>query len=394
MLNFDKKQFFFAFVLADFLFLCAYAVFLDISATEYEYVFESNSVAGYVLSKIFALFGQSNFLLRIPFITIHVANLVLIYAYARRHSRQPQDALLAVFIYALLPGVNSAALLANNAGFVIFSVLIFLNIYDKNKTAALGFLLLGAFLDKSFLLLAFSMVFYGLYKKDRAVLSAAVIAFAVSYHLHGFDTGSRPKGYFLEVFGIYAAIFSPLVFFYFIYTLYWFLFRTKTNLPPAWFVSFSVFALSIILSMRQSPRLEDFAVFTVVAVPLMSATFLHSLRVRLPEFRKKIKGIFYIVLASLILNTGLTFFNKPLYLLLAQPQKHFAFSHHFTRELASELRSLGSPSVIAPQDLQKQLAFYGIKRGGKRLELKEFKGSKPISISVFADKKIHFFLEN
>jgi hypothetical protein len=38
--------------------------------------------------------------------------------------------------------------------------------------------------------------------------------------MYSFDTGGKPKGYFLDALGVYAAIFSPLLFLYFIYSMY------------------------------------------------------------------------------------------------------------------------------------------------------------------------------
>jgi len=135
--------------------------------------------------------------------------------------------------------------------------------------------------------LFFATFIFSVAKKDNIFLSVSIVGFTLNYWFFGFDVSGRPRGYFLDIFGIYGAVFSPFVFIYYIYSLYWFLIKYKKPLPLLWFVSFSIFTLSIVLSLRQNIKMEDFATFSVIGLPLMMYTFFHSIRVRLPEFRKK-----------------------------------------------------------------------------------------------------------
>lgn len=316
------------------------------------------------------------------------------FVFARRFLHDEYYALLAVIIFALLPGVNSASLLVSKAGVVIFFTLFFLIISQKNELLAFVFLVFLSFVDRAFLLLSFALVFYGIYKKNTNLIGLSSFSFALGYYIFGFDFGARPRGSFIEIFGIYAAIFSPFVFFYYIYSLYWYLVKNKRTLPILWFVSFVVFVVSVILSMRQIIKMEDYGVFGVVGVPLLVQTFRHSYLVRLPIHRKNIRAFFVIIASSLIFITSLTFFNKPFYLFLDNPQKHFAYDFHFASPLAEYLKNHNIYAVIAPQTLQAQLAFYGIKRGGRLLATRPFAKSSPIKIPIIANKYMLYYIKN
>jgi hypothetical protein len=214
------------------------------------------------------------------------------------------------------------------------------------------------------LYLAVSLIFYGHYRKDNRLLFFAIVSFAISYYFYGFDFGKEAKGYFLDIFSIYAAVFSPLVFLFFIYSLYWQFVKANTRLPLLWFISAVTFLIAIILSLRQNIRIEDFAPYAVIFVPYMVYSFFNSYRIRLPEFRKTHKTVFTLVMVTLILNTVITFFNKPLYLLMDNPKKHFAYEQHFTKELVDILRSKKIDAVrCVDPSLQNKLRFYGIGYG-------------------------------
>lgn len=246
-------------------------------------------------------------------------------------------------------------------GLSSFFTLLFIRIYQVHGRHAYYLLPLVAFLDNAFLYLAVSLIFYGHYRKDNRLLFFAILSFAISYYFYGFDFGMEAKGYFLDIFSIYAAVFSPLVFLFFIYSLYWQFVKAHTRLPLFWFISAVTFLIAIILSLRQNIRIEDFASYAVIFVPYMVYAFFNSYRIRLPEFRKTHKTVFTLVMVTLVMNTVITFFNKPLYLLLDNPKKHFAYEQHFTKELVETLRQKEIDAVrCESRALQNKLRFYGI----------------------------------
>lgn len=376
----------------DFIFLSFYSLGLDISPWEFELVFEQNMVLSKIVRAILDL-KQNNFSLRIFFIFTHIINLILFFRLSCKILASKKDALLALLFFMLLPGTNSAALLVSSIGLEILGVLVFLNLFFIHKNFSLFLLIALSLVDDVFLLLALGLVAFGFYSKDKNIVIFSVGAVVLSYWRFGFDFGGLPRGYFLEIFGTYAAIFSPFVFFYFIFSLYWFVSKNAKNLDILWFIGFCAFFVSLVLSLRQNVKIQDFAPLVIIATPIMAKAFLHSWRVRLKPHRKNIQIAFWVVLVSLFFNTFITFFNKPIFLFLQDPSKHFAYSFSFVSSLASRLKDENITAVLTEKSLQKQLSFYGIKKGKRLLATKAFKNSKPLSLPIIADKKINFYIQ-
>jgi len=353
-------------LLFDAVFLILASSSLSISRYEAAIFFEGQGYLTQILNASFTLFGQNDFALRIPFIGLHLLNVYMLYLVSREIVKKEGDVFLVLLIFVLLPGVNTAALIVSKTGIIIFFTLLFIRLNQVHGKHAYYLLPLIAFLDNAFLYLAIALIFYGHYRKDNRLLFFAILAFAISYYLFGFDFGKEAKGYFLDIFSIYAAVFSPLVFLFFIYSLYWQFVKANTRLPILWFISAVSFLIAIILSLRQNIRIEDFAPYAVIFVPYMVYAFFNSYRIRLPEFRKTHKAVFSVVMVTLVLNTVITFFNKPLYLLLDNPKKHFAYEQHFTKELVEALKQKNITEVQCDSlPLRNKLRFYGIATGGE-----------------------------
>ena len=63
-------------------------------------------------------------------------------------------------------------------------------------------------------------------------------------------------------------------------------------------------------------------------------------------------------------NVILTFINKPLYLILQNPTKHFVYQYHFVKELAEELSKREIKSITTDDiELALRLKFYNIEHG-------------------------------
>ncbi len=348
-------------LLLDAVFLILASSSLSISRYEAAIFFDGSGYLNLILDASVTLFGQNDFALRIPFIALHLLNVYMLYLVSRDIVKKEGDVFLILLIFVLLPGVNTAALIVSKTGIVIFFTLLFVRIYQVHGKHAYYLLPLVAFLDNAFLYLSVSLIFYGHYRKDNRLLFFAIVAFAISYYFYGFDFGKEAKGYFLDIFSIYAAVFSPLMFLFFIYSLYWQFVKAHTRLPVLWFISAVTFLISIILSLRQNIRIEDFAPYAIIYAPYMVYAFYNSYRIRLPEFRKTHKAVFAVVMTTLALNTVVTFFNKPLYLLVDNPKKHFAYEQHFTKELVEALKQRRIEGVHCnSRALQNKLRFYGI----------------------------------
>ena len=368
---------------------------LSISADEADIFFSQTNIAHYLALYSTEWFGKSDFTLRLPFILLHLASMVLLYKIGKIFLKKRFDRILSIAIYAFLPGVNSVALLVNNSVVVIFITLLFTYLYLlEYKIASHAVLILSLFIDNSFAIFYIALFVYALANRKIDLLLLTLILFGASMYLYGFDTGGKPKGYFVDTLGIYAAVFSPLLFLYFIYAMYRILIKEEKNL--LWYISFFSLVVSLILSLRQKLLLEDFAPFVVLAIPLMIKVFFNSYRVRLPAFRKLHTLFFAIVLSSLFLNTLASYLHQPLYTLMDEPTKHFAVKYHVAKELAEELKAKGINKVLVKDErMALRLKFYDIERGGiyKLLSHKEIEeGYEQIDITYYGVVVKTFYL--
>lgn len=203
------------------------------------------------------------------------------------------------------------------------------------------------------------------------MLYISLILFGLSMSIYGFDSSGKPRGFLVDTFAIYASIFSPFLFLYFFYSLY--RLGVKNERSFIWYISVTALLFSIIFSFRQQIYIEDFAPYVVISIPLMVKLFFHSYRIRLKEFRKKHNFFAFLVLVTLCINIVVTIFNKPLYLILDNPKKHFVYKYHIVKELSQELKKRNINMVITNDEkLQLRLMFYKIYKGEKYyLSLKE-----------------------
>ncbi len=368
---------------------------ISISANEAEIFFNGHGIVHYVSHFFTGLLGQNDLALRLPFIIFHIFSLFLIYKIGKLFLKRKVDRIVSTAIFALLPGINSAALLVNSASIVIFLTLLFVYLYMYGyKTTSYVVLILALFVDNSFSVLYLSLFFYAMSKKDNKLILFSTILFGVSMYIYGFDDGGKPRGYFLDTFGVYAAIFSPFLFLYYIYSLYRILIKEDKNL--LWYISFVAFVFSLLLSFRQRVQLEDFAPFATLAIPLMVRVFFNSYRVRLPKFRKWHRAIAIFVVLFLTLNTFFTFVNKPLYPFFKNPKKHFAYRYNIAKELANQLKKNSIFKInLSDKKLALRLKFYGIHDGGDKILVENVYNSKKsqvINISYYGTIVKRFYI--
>jgi len=163
----------------------------------------------------------------------------------------------------------------------------------------------------------------------------------------------------LEIFGYYATIFSPLVFFYFFYAMYRIFLRGEKSL--LWHISFTALTLSLLLSIRQRIYITDFGPYVMIAIILMLEIYNKSMRVRLPQFQKKYRISFGIAIAILVLSTSVMVFHKKLFYMSKNPDKHFAKRIYKPYLLAKELKSKGISCYDESYGRKRyQMLYYGI----------------------------------
>lgn len=337
------------------------------------------------------LFGQNDIALRLPFLLLHCCNVWLMFFLCKNFLKHQADALFATLIFCLLPGVNAVALLITNVGIVIFFTLLFCSIVQKTNKIPYLLLFIMVFVDTSFALLFLSLIFYAIAKKDTKLLFVALVFFAMNMYLFGFTIGGHPRGYFLDANGHLMLIFSPLLYLYFLYTLYrYFNARIK---PLMWYIASCALMLIWLLSLRQRVQIELFAPFLLLGIPLMTSLYLSGLRVRLPQFRARYTLPFLATFIVLVAVSATLFLSKPLFVIIPNSNKHFAHRHFIAKELAEELHKQGIYMVKTHENLQLRLKFYGIQEGGAVLYDSPKSGAKAIPIRYLNKTIATFYLQ-
>lgn len=299
--------------------------------------------------------------LRIFFILFGLLSLCFFYQIAKLYLLRPKDAYLATAIFMVLPGILTGFTLANISIVVLPIVLLFVLLYEKKLYWPLPFLMLTLFFIHDASIIFFvAMLSYAVIEKDKR-LGIAALAFLIAFIVlaKGIAIGGRPSGHFIEIFGLYAAVFSPLLFLYFFYTMYRILLRGNKTL--LWYISFTALIFSLLLSVRQRVSITDFAPYVMVSVVLMLDVLNKSIRVRLPTFQTYYRRGFYVVMTILLLSTFTIIFHKSSYFLFDQSKKHFAHKIYAPYALAKKLKEKDIPCYNDARGRERyQLMYYGI----------------------------------
>ena len=357
-----KYYFYLSLLFLTFILLFKATLTLSISYKEALNVFVNHSILSLITNSSIYIFGQNDIALRLPFILFYIFSVILMYKITENYFRYEKDRYISIVIFMMLPGVLSAALLVNSAIVVTFFTLLYIYYYQRYKQHSYILLLFFLLIDNSFAILYLALFFYSIKNKDKKFIIFTLVLFCISMYIYGFSTAGKPKGFLVDTLGIYATIFSPFLFLYFLYTIYRAGIRNERTL--IWYISTTALLLSLIFSFRQRVYIEDFAPYVVISMPLMLKTFFHAYRVRLKEFRRNYNILVFLVLGMLSINVVLTFINKPLYLVLPHESKHFVYEYHFVRELVDELSKRGVTNVTTDnEELALRLKFYNIKKG-------------------------------
>ena len=370
--------------LIDFVFLLYAANSLSISYNEAEIFFQKHSLLGYILKLSAHFFGQNDLAVRGVMIFFHIASVVLMYKVSKFYIKLEFDRIVAVLLFVLLPGTLASALIINNAGICITLALLCIYLFHiKKKISFSLFFCLAFFIDGDFLIFYAGFFIFALYKRKPPLAWLSAILFLLTLYFFGFETNGRPSGHFIDTFGIFAVVFSPFVFIFFVYTIYRIWVKEKKDL--LWFIAICSFCFCMIVSVRQRLELEQFLPFCVIATPLMVRVFFNSYRVRLPKFRKGHKICTGLVMLFLVFNWSAIIFNQIFYLFLSDPTKHLTYKFDVAKELADKLKEAGVQDIATDDTrLALRLKFYGIKT-------KSY--SKNLLASADLDEKSKFSIE-
>lgn len=365
----------------NFLILVAQIQGLSISFYEANIFYGDSSLLKSFSTFFLNIFGTNDYALRIPMIVMHLISTILLYLISSYYVSRPNDKLWIVFIYLLLPGITSSALLVNVAGLKIVTLFAFVYMYLRFNNWSLILLPLFMLLDATSIFFYFSIALFGISRKQWATAGVSLGLLILAVFFFGIDLSGRPQGRFLDALAIYSAIFSPVVFMYLFYVLYRRYMTHERDL--VWMIASSMFIISLLLSFRQKVNIQDFAPYLMVALPLAAQTFFHTYRVRLPIFRRRYRLLFYSAFTLLLVNALVVFFNQWLYQWIKNPKDHFSYSMHIAKELAHELKDNQISCVNTDDDkMQLRLRFYGITEcKGTLLSEKRNRKAKKVTIS-------------
>ncbi|WP_267525083.1 hypothetical protein [Campylobacter sp. MG1] len=365
-------------LLIDFLILLWHNHYLSISIYEIQEL-NNNTFNAYFANLALKIFGANY--IRLAYIILHIISNILLFKISQIYLKD--NAIIANIIFNLCPSALASALLINPAGIIIFIILLMTYLeLKKSKITFYIVLIISVFIDKAMISFYLACIFYAYFKRWNNLFFLSFILFFVSLLINGYDFSGRPRGYFLEILTICAAAFSPPLFLYFFYTIYYTTFKGKKDL--LYFCSATSFIIYLVLSFRQKPDSPEFLPFLIVSIPLIIQNFLNSYKVHLPQFRKKHKLIMWFILISLIISYIFVIFN-PFFYKFIETNEHFANKYHLSKELAKELKNNQIYELSSKSTNFNTLNFYGIKQCRKNCKI-----LKPCKKGNF---KINFFFQ-
>ena len=147
----------------------------------------------------------------------------------------------------------------------------YISFHIKKKILFSFFFCLAFSIDGDFLIFYAGFFIFALYKRKPPLAWLSAILFLLTLYLFWLETNGRPSGHFIDTFGIFAAVFSPFVFIFFVYTIYRIWVKEKKDL--LWFIAICSFCFCMIVSVRQRLELEQFLPFCVIATPTYGESF-------------------------------------------------------------------------------------------------------------------------
>ena len=221
-----KKQYFLLAIFSYAIAVFYLAATTPISPHEAKILYTSQDVVGTLMrwgeSLVPGFIGLRVFYLFLGFLTVG-----LFYELSRRYFPKREDAYLSTFIFMFLPGILTATTLVNVAIIVLPLVLLFVLLYEKGHFIVLPFIMLALFfIHEASIIFFVAVLLYAVIHKDKKfIIISSAFLFAFIYLAKGIEIGGRPSGHFVEIFGLYATVFSPLIFLYFFYAMYRILLR-------------------------------------------------------------------------------------------------------------------------------------------------------------------------
>jgi len=331
-----------------------------LSYSEADILFRDNSFESTITQFIFS-YTHNQFFLRLPFILISILSIYLYLELLKKYFKEWSSYYnLSIFVYLITPGVLLSSILVNYATLPIFTTLLFIYANQKNsKLLEVLSLVLLFFTHSAYFVIYIAVIIYSYRVKDLWTLSISTILLIMSLIYPTYSIGGIPKGHLLQLIGIYAAIFSPLLFLAILFSLYKSYRYLKNDLLVI--ISITSFILSILLSIRQKIKITDFSVFFIFSTPLLILTLKKSIEVRLREFHKKYYLICKIVISVLLLETFIIIMHHPLYIIAPQVDWLIDKNIYSIPSIVKSIKSTNKEcKKVIPKKAKNLYKYYGI----------------------------------
>ncbi len=306
-----SKKVFFAFFFFYLVITLILLVFTPITHKEAAFLYlQKASITTFLVQKIYAL-THSLVTIRLLFFLASLFSLFFFIKLAKKFLDKEEFVYLSALIFLLIPGVFVSFIIANYASYAMLFTLSVLFFIEKEKFfLASLFLMLLFFSSTAQFALYVAFFFYGYFRKKYLFAVFNFVLLIVSLYFERYEIGGVPKGHLVDLFAIYGVIFSPFYLLALIYALYRYLIKESKN--SIWYVSFSAFFFSLLLSIRQKIAVTDFSVYLVPATILVVSTLKKSMEIRLPQFRTIYVRVCQVVVFFLFLETLLIALHYPI----------------------------------------------------------------------------------
>ncbi len=343
------------------------AITLPIGPNEAFVYYSTDDIVLKFLTHITNSWFKSGLSFRFPFVLFGLINIYLFYIMSKSYFKKEEESYFATMVFALLPGIITASVIVNMAVVVVTLVLLFLIVYREERLfwVSITIMALLLFIHDASIIFFIGLGLFSVSKRDKTLLIFSITFSIISLiYFNKLDIGGHPSGKFLELIGLYLALFSPLVFIYFFYALYRIWQREQKDI--LWYISFTAFILSILLSLRQQVIMTDFAPYVIVSVVLMMLVYQRTLKVRLPQFQTLYRWGLRIAVGSLFFTTFIIVFHQNFFSLIKDKSKHFAYPFYQPYWQVQELREIGENCyTVKNLKRQYQLKYYGIEACSK-----------------------------
>lgn len=357
-----KEQKLLGYICIYFLLLAAVAYTTPISPSEAKLFYQDTyTISAYLMHLGQRLLGgEIGF--RFPFLFLGILNAYLFYSISLSRLESRKDAITSLVIYLLLPGVITSTILSSDAGIMSTSVLLVLYMYIKQYSRFIVLpLLLLMFVHWSATFVYLSMIIYAIFKRDKYLLIANLMLLLLYFFIGIPIPEESSRNYFFELLGVYAAIFSPLLFIYVFYSLYRALFRGIRDI--VWAIPFLTLIMSLAFSMDERVIIVDFSPYIMIAVIVAVRTYYQSLRIRLKPFQKGYKMIFHIVTLSLVGNAIVLLLHQPIYRWIGKEYYPIVLPVYEPYDLSQKLLKEGINCIDnVKRKTYYQMRYYGIKK--------------------------------